>query len=48
VFFKQIKQTLQLADFLGHQRQRRALAGVDGFAGLSLVTVAGVPVGMES
>ena len=34
VFFKQIKQTLQLADFLGHQRQRRALASLDGTPGL--------------
>ena len=29
-FFKQIKQTLQLADSSGAQRQRGALAGVDG------------------
>ena len=39
VFFKQIKQTLQLADFLGTQRQRRALAGVDGPPGLCAVAL---------
>jgi hypothetical protein len=34
MFFKELKQTLQLADFLGPQRQRRPLAGVDRVAGL--------------
>jgi hypothetical protein len=33
VFFKQIKQTLQSGDFLGHNAQRGALAGVDGAVG---------------
>jgi hypothetical protein len=34
VFFKELKQTLQLADFLGTQRARRQMAGLDGLAGL--------------
>ena len=39
VFFKQIKQTLQLARFPGAQRQRGALANLDGAAGLRAVAL---------
>ncbi len=42
VFFKQIKQTLAVGRLSGHQRQRRALAGVDGAAGLSAAALSGV------
>ena len=44
VFFKQIKQTLQLARFPGPQRQRRALAGVDGAVDLRAVALPELPL----
>ena len=43
VFFKQIKQTLQLARFSGPQRQRGALAGVDGAVGLCALALPELP-----
>lgn len=43
VFFKQIKQTLQLADFLGPQRQGGTLPGPDGLADLRAAAIPQLP-----
>ena len=38
-FFKELKQTLQLADFLGHSANAVQLAGLDSAAGLCAVAL---------
>lgn len=49
VFFKQVKQTLKLGDFLGHKCQRHPLAGVVGPAGVCAAALCGAhqPVGAQ-
>ncbi|MBE0542195.1 MAG: hypothetical protein IH623_12480 [Verrucomicrobia bacterium] len=48
VFFKQIKQTLQLADFLGPSANAVRWQGVDRAAGVSVAALSGVCFSMDS
>jgi hypothetical protein len=48
VFFKEIKQTLQLADLPGIQRERGALANMDRSIGLHIASLRGLARQMET